>query len=98
MTGAPRYLLCFGLGYSARVLAGRLAGEGWRITGTSRAAGSEAQRFERDHPLPTEAFAGVSHVLISIPPDELGDPVLNIHADDIAVVCELDRRPLAGMP
>ncbi|MDX1401092.1 MAG: SDR family NAD(P)-dependent oxidoreductase, partial [Kiloniellales bacterium] len=32
-------LLCFGMGYSAEVLAGRLAAEGWRIKGTSQ--GSE---------------------------------------------------------
>lgn len=33
MTGT---LLCFGLGYSAEVLAGRLAARGWTIRGTRR--------------------------------------------------------------
>jgi len=32
------YLFCFGLGYSARHLAHRLADEGWHIAGTSRTA------------------------------------------------------------
>ncbi len=33
--------------------------------------------FDRDHPLLPEDFAGATHVLVSIPPDETGDPVLN---------------------
>src|SRR5438874_1204722 len=35
-SGAMAYLLCFGLGYSARALAGRLSADAWRISGTSR--------------------------------------------------------------
>lgn len=33
--------------------------------------------FDRDHPLLPEDFAGTTHVLSSVPPDETGDPVLN---------------------
>ena len=84
---APRgHLLCFGLGYTARVLAARLAAEGWTVTGTSRAAGDGLLRFERGHPLAAAAFAGVTHILVSVPPDEQGDPVLERHAADIAAL------------
>jgi hypothetical protein len=79
-------LLCFGLGYTARALAGRLAGEGWSVTSTTREASAccDVRRFDRDHPLPPDAFAGISHILVSIPPDAAGDLVLNLHRDDIA--------------
>lgn len=88
-------LLCFGLGYSARVLARHLAAEGWEMRGTSRdppppAGASETgrgtYRFDREHPLPGDAFNGVTHVLISVPPDGAGDPVLDAHAADIAAL------------
>jgi nucleoside-diphosphate-sugar epimerase len=82
-----RHLLCFGLGYTARVLAERLADRGWRVSGTSRNPQEpETFRFDRDHPLAPAAFAGVGHVLVSIPPDEAGDPVLDRHRDDIAAI------------
>jgi nucleoside-diphosphate-sugar epimerase len=83
---AHRHLLCLGFGYSARALAGRL-GEGWRVTGTKRQpSGPECLCFDRDHPLAPAAFAGVTHILVSIPPDDAGDPVLDLHADEIAVI------------
>lgn len=85
--GSPR-LLCFGFGYSARVLARRL-GPGWSVTGTSRDGGQGMQRFDRAHPLPATAFAGVTHVLVSVPPDDRGDPVLDCHADDITALPDL---------
>jgi nucleoside-diphosphate-sugar epimerase len=114
MSAQPGVLLCFGLGYSARVLADRLAGEGWTVRGTSRepaqfrhprasggpgasdgsvALGSRFRgnddmvyRFDRDHSLAGSAFAGATHVLVSVPPDEAGDPVLDAHAGDIAAL------------
>jgi nucleoside-diphosphate-sugar epimerase len=92
MTGAPR-LFCFGLGYSARVLARSLAGQGWRIAGTTRDEPSAAaefplHRFDRAHPLrdPSHVMAGVTHVLISAPPDATGCPVFDLHAADIAAL------------
>ncbi len=82
-----RYLLCFGLGYSARVLAGRLGGKYWRVTGTSRNPQEPGcLSFERDHPLAPAAFGGITHILVSIPPEEAGDPVLDLHALDIAAL------------
>src|SRR3954469_7179217 len=92
-----RRLLCFGLGCSARVLATRLIAEGWEVRGTARdpeaavarAPGCESYRFDRGHPLPPAAFDGVTHVLVSVPPDAEGDPVLDTHGDDIAVLSSL---------
>jgi nucleoside-diphosphate-sugar epimerase len=91
------HLLCFGFGYSARALA-RILGPDWSITGTSRsgepcAVSVDASfrwfRFDRDHPLEPAAFAGVTHVLVSVPPDEAGDPVLDRHCDDVAAISNL---------
>jgi nucleoside-diphosphate-sugar epimerase len=89
-----RRLLCFGFGYTAQTLA-RALGSSWSITGTSRggeapAASASANvrwlRFDRDHPLEPAAFAGVTHVLLSVPPDEAGDPVFDRHRDNIAAI------------
>lgn len=91
----PRRLFCFGLGYSVRALARRLAPQGWRIAGTCRtpekiallrAEGIEAHLFSSDHPLddPAAALAGATHILTSIPPAPDGsDPVLAAHGADI---------------
>jgi len=85
-----RDLLCFGLGYSARVLAGRLGDSLWRVTGTSRNPQEpHCLCFNRDQPLPPETFTGITHILISIPPEDSGDPVLNLHGEDIAALPDL---------
>jgi hypothetical protein len=90
---ASGHLFCFGLGYSALALARQLAGEGWMVAGTSRttdqvarlrALGFAAEIFDRDRPLPTGALRGITHVLVSIPPDAVGDPALDCHGDDLA--------------
>jgi nucleoside-diphosphate-sugar epimerase len=87
------YLLCFGFGYTARVLARRLADEGWIAGGTCRtedkatalrAAGFAVEVFDRDHPLSRKALDGVTHLLVSVPPDVAGDPALAVHGEDIA--------------
>jgi nucleoside-diphosphate-sugar epimerase len=84
-------LFVFGLGYSAGVLARALAAEGWRIGGTSREGGRAEdgmalQPFTRGAPLAdaAAALAGTTHLLLSIPPDAAGDPVLAEHAAAIA--------------
>jgi len=88
-------LFCFGLGYTADALVQRLRTQGWSIRGTSRsdatctdlaAQGIAAWTFDRDRPLadPAAAFAGVSHILVSVPPDAAGDPVVDCHGNDIA--------------
>ncbi len=86
------HLLCFGLGFSAKVLAARLAAKGWTVSATSRstqgADGISAQGyrglvFDGTRPLSASAFEGVTHVLSSAPPDADGDPVLRQHAKDL---------------
>ena len=89
-----RRLFCFGLGFSARTLATRLRSAGWQVAGTTRGAkkaaalareGIEVHVFDRGRPIadPAKALAGASHILSSVPPDELGDPVIDHHAADI---------------
>lgn len=91
----PR-LFCFGLGYTAQALAVRLRAEGWSVAGTARtpesrdalaAAGwSDVSLLDRTRPLdePAAALADATHLLSSVPPDEQGDPVLDLHGADIA--------------
>ncbi len=87
-------LFCFGLGYSARCLARRLAAQGWRVGGTARtregadaivADGFDAFVFDGTAPGPGvgQAVAQATHVLVSAPPDADGDPVLRHHAHDL---------------
>ncbi|MEO1016263.1 MAG: SDR family oxidoreductase [Pseudomonadota bacterium] len=88
-----RTLLCFGFGYTAGVLAARLRDDGWRIKGTTRrgekleqleAGGIEAHLFDRATPLTdAQIFEDVTHVLTSIAPDEVGDPVIDMHGRDL---------------
>jgi nucleoside-diphosphate-sugar epimerase len=87
------HLFCFGLGYSARALYRRLTGSGWAVTGTCRSAESQAELheaglsavlFDRNRPVDAAALDGVTHLLVSVPPDTAGDPVLAIHGGDIA--------------
>ena len=94
-------LFCFGLGYSARRVAGMLEDDGWHIAGTARSA--EGVERIQDLGYMGYVFDGLkpglgsgpsqgagpaarraSHVLISVPPDAQGDPVLRHHAEDIA--------------
>jgi nucleoside-diphosphate-sugar epimerase len=92
---APAHLFCFGLGYSARALARLVAAEGWVVSGTCRtdekaaelrARGFAAEPFERNCSLVAGAMSGVTHVLVSVPPDAAGDPVLDSHGGDIAAL------------
>jgi len=88
-------LFCFGLGYSAGVLSRRLRAKGWSISGTATTSdkaallkqnGYEAFVFdghERD-PAAAVALQKATHVLLSIPPGETGDPAFRIYGRDIA--------------
>ncbi|MDB5408882.1 MAG: putative NAD-dependent epimerase/dehydratase, partial [Rhodospirillales bacterium] len=93
--GAAGRLFCFGLGYTALALAARLQPRGWEVAGTCRgeqqrdslaAAGIAAHLFERGRKLEGAAalLGNATHLLVSVPPDELGDPVLDRHAADLA--------------
>ena len=92
----PR-LFCFGLGYSALALARVLKGRGWAVAGTCRtpesraalaAEGIEAIFFDRARPLADAAatLAGTTHLVASIPPDDLGDPAIDLHGAAIAAI------------
>lgn len=94
MTELPHHLFCFGYGYTCNHLGDRLRREGWRISGTTRdndkkadlrARGIKAWLFDYQKPLgdPAVFLDGVTHLLISTPPDDDGDPAFNIHANDI---------------
>lgn len=88
----PR-LFCFGYGFSAASLGRRLAARGFAIAGTCRTEGkAEALRAEGieafvfgDSPLadPAAALGGTTHLLLSVPPGETGDPVLTAHEADL---------------
>ncbi len=79
-------LFCFGLGYTAEVLARRLQRKGWSIAGTARepanierlhGAGFDVARFAGERsPDVSELLAETTHLLHSIPPQLDGDPVL----------------------
>jgi nucleoside-diphosphate-sugar epimerase len=65
------------------------------VTGTCRSTekqavlcqcGFPAVLFDRDRPLDTAALDGVTHLLVSVPPDAVGDPVAAMHARDIAAM------------
>ncbi|MDH5556484.1 MAG: SDR family oxidoreductase [Alphaproteobacteria bacterium] len=93
-------LFCFGLGYTAQMLASRLDAAEWRIAGTSRDAnaqqamsrrGWEVFPFDEGRPLAdfAGALAGTTHLLSSVPPDTAGDPVIAMHGSDIAGLKDL---------
>lgn len=85
-------LFCFGLGYTARALARSLPAENWTVAGTSRGAAGAAAlaalgistvAFDGETQLAGDALDGVSHLLVSVPPDARGDPVLRCCAGDL---------------
>ncbi len=88
-------LFCFGYGYSCDYLGYELqkAGE-WRVAGTTRDSekkamlkkrGIKAFIFNYEKPLddPRSFLSGITHLLISTPPGDKGDPVFLMHAQDI---------------
>ena len=86
-------LLSFGHGYSARALSRLLVSKGWRVIGTTRSADKASiMATEGVEPLiwPGAALGpalnAATHLLISAAPDELGDPVLRLVRDDIAML------------
>ena len=95
-------LLCFGLGFSARAVARRWIADGKRVIGTSRdlekrVEGVEMVRFDRGHPLDRAMLAEATHVLVSIPPDERGDPVADLHGGDLGHAAWLGYLSTTGV-
>jgi nucleoside-diphosphate-sugar epimerase len=83
-------LLIFGQGFTGKRLAEACRADGWRVTGTGRQARDGVLPFERGRPLPLPALAGVTHVVASIPPDEAGDPVLDLHGEALSMLPSLE--------
>jgi len=90
MTGkkarAPRRLVVAGLGYSGAAVAGAAAAAGWQVTGTAR----DPSRMEAPPGVAligfaeaASAIAAATHLLVTAPPGEGGDPVLAAHAEAI---------------
>jgi hypothetical protein len=91
------HLFCFGYGYCSDALVRTLRGDAaqdWRFSGTTRDSdkrlmmeqfGIKSFLFDATQPLsdPQLLLRDVTHILISTPPDDDGDPVFSFHADDI---------------
>ncbi|MBX9859555.1 MAG: SDR family NAD(P)-dependent oxidoreductase [Sphingomonas sp.] len=73
-------MLIFGMGYSAGRVAERLRAEGWDVAGTSRSGRDSTIAFDDDAGV-AAALARADAVLVSIPPDAAGDPVLTRYGD-----------------
>lgn len=94
MTLEPGKLFCFGYGYSCDYLGHELMQRGWSVGGTTRdpekrdmlkARGIDAHLFDYECPLPDPVFVldGVTHLVISTPPGDDGDPAFLMHAAEI---------------
>ncbi len=96
-------LFCFGYGYTCEYLSHMLknSGEDWHIGGTTRDAdkkallrsrGIQAHVCDYSHPLSDPVFIleNTTHLLISTPPDDEGDPAFLLHASDILKIPTLE--------
>ena len=90
------HLFCFGFGFTARRLASKLHAAGWSISATARTAnkgaalkaeGIDCQFFDGTALLADlKPLQNATHILLSVPPGEAGDPVLNLYRDDLAAM------------
>ncbi|MCB9990379.1 MAG: SDR family oxidoreductase [Rhodospirillales bacterium] len=94
VSDAGQKLFCFGYGYSCDYLGYELQKAGWDVAGTTRdpdkkaalkERGVKAFLFDYQKPLqdPKLFLDGVTHLLISTPSDDEGDPAFNMHGEDI---------------
>lgn len=102
MVQAQKKLFCFGYGYTCDYLAhALLAQSGWDVSGTTRDPekraflrnhGIKAHIFDYEHPLadPFSILHGTTHLLISTPPGDQGDPTFDMHAQDILNIPTLE--------
>ncbi len=102
MGNADKHLFCFGYGYSCDYLGYELLKlGGWRVSGTTRnrerraalrARGVNAYLFDNDMPLPDPLYMlrDVTHIVISTPPANAGDPTFNMHAQDLLKLPKLE--------
>jgi hypothetical protein len=93
----PPKLFCFGYGYCSDFLGYTLMqrDEGWRVAGTTRdpdkarhmkEIGLQSYIFNMDYPLEDARvfLKDVTHLLISTPPGDEGDPAFLLHGEEIA--------------
>lgn len=90
------HMFCFGLGYSAGVLADELVSKGWKVSGTARSSAAVAALEDRgfegivygpdavDEKRIVDALNSANHVLLSIPPDDGGDPAFRAFGETFA--------------
>ena len=87
------HLFCFGLGYSADVFAQHCLRHGWRVSGTKqkldepKLSGDKISLYLFDRTtslVDLQAIYSITHILVSVPPDERGCPVADIFGDVIA--------------
>lgn len=95
MTQHTHNLFCFGYGYCCDYLGHELIQRGgWGVAGTTRdpekkellrGRNVQAHLFNLETPLPDPEFIlkDTTHLLISTPPDDMGDPTFVAHAEDI---------------
>lgn len=87
-------LFCFGYGYTSDAVANTVLPQGWIVAGTTRdnekrchlkEQGIKPFLFDHEHPLedPLTFLKGTTHLLISTPPYDAGDPAYLLHAEDI---------------
>ena len=100
-------LFCFGFGYTATVLAERLAERPEvTVSGTRtrldrpKPEGVRLAAFQGDSRSAEVArlVAGATHVLVSIPPDLEGCPALRLHGSDLAACAVTLAAPYFGWP
>ncbi len=94
MQGQDNTLFCFGYGYSCDYLGRALQTRGWHVAGTTRDPDKRALMkeqdikayiFDYDSPLDDALryMKDATHLLVSTPPDDRGDPAFVMHEDDI---------------
>jgi hypothetical protein len=87
-------LFCFGYGYSCDGLGQALMAQGWNVAGTTRerekwrflkTLGIKSFLFDYEQPLedPALFLRGTTHLLISTPPSDDGDPAFLMHGQDV---------------
>lgn len=81
-SASARHLVIAGLGYAGAAVARAALATGWRVTGTARSPdtahappGATVVAFDAAGP----AIASATHLLVTAPPAEAGDPVLAAH-------------------
>ena len=94
------HVFFFGLGYTALRLARRMLDAGWTVSGTvrspekaaalSQAEGMRVHAFDGTAPIETgDPFAGVTHLVDTVPPREILVPALEQHGDDLRACATL---------